>query len=95
MEVLCVLENAKEPRSFDGNNGGKVEVCDITLKSGADVIQASAFDDLAKGISSGEIRKGVLYMANLRFSVRTTEKGSFQSCRVESLHKVFEGDKVY
>lgn len=95
MEILCVLENVGELRQFDGNNGGKVSVVDVTLKSGADVLQASAFDELAKGITSGEIGKNTLYFANVRFSVRRTEKGTFQSGRIESMHKVFDADKCF
>ncbi len=95
MEFLCILENVGETRSFTKQNGGSVNVVDVTLKSGADVVQASCFDELADAISKGEIKKGPLYHANVRFSVRSGEKGTFQSARVNDLHLVFDNTQVF
>ena len=95
MEFLCILENVGEKRSFTKQSGGSGNVIDVTLKSGADIIQASCFDELADAISTGEVKKGPLYHANVRFTVRSGEKGTFQSARIDALHLVFDNTQVF
>ena len=89
MEVLCNISEKSELRTLKSARG-EMQVIDVTLKSGVDQIRASAFDDLAKHIASGEIHSAALYKANVSFSIRETEKGKFQSARIDRIDLLYE-----
>lgn len=89
MEVLCNISEKSELRTLNSARG-EIQVIDVTLKSGADQIRASAFDDLAKRIASGDIHVAALYKANVAFSIRDGEKGKFQSARIERIELLYE-----
>lgn len=89
MEVLCIISEKGELRQVDGARG-KIDVVDVVVKSGNDEIRASAFDDLAKEIAEGKIKEGTLYKANIAFTMRSTEKGKFQSARIERMGLLYE-----
>lgn len=89
MELLCNISEKSELRSIDGAKG-KIEVVDVVLKSGADEIKASAFDELAKKIAGGEVHVAALYKANVTFTIRSTEKGNFQSARIDRMDVLYE-----
>lgn len=94
MEVLCIISEKGETRQIDGARG-KIDVVDVVVKSGNDEIKASAFDDLAKEIVNGTIKEGALYKANIAFTVRSTEKGTFQSARIERMGLLCEFIPTY
>lgn len=90
MELICIILEKSEIRSIDGARG-KIDVVDVVLKSGCDEIKASAFDDLARDIVQGNVKEGALYKAIVSFSVRSTEKGSFQSARIDRMGLLYAG----
>ena len=89
MEVTCVILEKGELRSVDGARG-KIDVVDVVVKSGSDEIKVSAFDDLAKEIADGTIKEGALYKVNIAFTIRSGEKGKFQSARIERMGLLYE-----
>ena len=52
-------------------------------------------DDLAKEIVNGTIHEGALYRANIVFTIRSTEKGKFQSARIERMGLLYEFIPTY
>lgn len=94
MEVLCIISEKGELRQIDGTKG-KIDVVDVIVKSGNDEFRASAFDDLAKEIVNGTIHEGALYRANIVFTIRSTEKGKFQSARIERMGLLYEFIPTY
>ena len=89
MQVLCILEEVVELRTFTTQRGEEMEVADVVLKSGSDTIAASAVGDKAKPFKDGKIKKGILYSASLFMSVQKTEKGTFQRCSIDRMDEVF------
>lgn len=89
MELICIISEKSEIRSIDGARG-KIDVVDVVLKSGCDCIKASAFDETAKSIADGTVKEGALYRANVTFTIRQTEKGSFQSARIDKMDLLYE-----
>lgn len=89
MELLCNISEKGEERTLKGVRG-EIKVVDVTLKSGADQVRASAFDDLAKAIVDGQLHEGALYKASVTFTIRETEKGKFQSCRIDRMDLLYE-----
>lgn len=89
MELLCNISERGEERTLNGARG-EIKVVDVTLKSGADQVRACAFDDLAKAILSGELHESALYKASVTFTVRETEKGKFQSARIDRMDVLCE-----
>lgn len=89
MHVICVLDEVKRVDTFNGQRG-EVKVADVILKSGSDVIIASAFDEMASKFESGALKKGVLYSADLFFSVVNGEKGTFQRCSINKIDTLYD-----
>ena len=89
MQILCTVSEKSELRVVNTQHG-EMKVVDVTLKSGSDEIQAAAFDDLAVKLNDGSIHAEALYQANLAFSLRKGEKGTFQSARIIQLDLIFD-----
>lgn len=89
METLCILSEVKQVRTFNGARG-EVKVAEVNLKSGADVIQASAFEELATKFENGTLKKGVLYKVDLFFSIQKGEKGEFQKCTINKIDVIYD-----
>lgn len=78
MEFICKVVNVGDERTFSNKTGGTTVARDVTLRTGRDVITASAFDDIARQVSDPNFPKGQLHKAYLFMSVSETEKGTFQ-----------------
>lgn len=92
MEFLCVLKEVKGISTFTSKTSGKeVKVADVVLKAGNDEIIASAFEEVASAIESGEVKPGVLYRVNVLFQVQAGQNRCFQSCSLPQICKVYDG----
>ena len=89
MEVLCTFETATAVRTYP-KQVGEGKVCDVVFKSGSDKILASVFDDLATAVAGGQVKKGVLYKADIAINVREHEGKLFNSLRVSRLDVIFD-----
>lgn len=78
MEVICKVINVSDERTFSNKTGGTTVARDVTLRAGRDVINAFAFDDIARQVSDPKFTKGQLHHAYLFMSISETEKGTFQ-----------------
>ena len=91
MEFLCVLKEVKNISKFTSKTGKEVKVADVVLKAGNDEIIASAFEEVASEIESGEVKPGVLYRVNVLFQVQAGTNRCFQSCSLPQICKVYDG----
>lgn len=89
MQILCILESVGESRTFQVA-GDDILAVDLILKSGSDVIIATAFDKLADRIIKGGKNGKKLFSASLTFATRTKDERTFQSCRLNDLVEIFE-----
>lgn len=91
MEILCVVKEVKGISQFTSRSGKEVKVAEVVLKSGIDEFIASAFEDVASSIESGEITRGPLYRANVLFQVQNGNNRCFQACTVHQITKLYDG----
>lgn len=95
MNVLCTIASHGEARTFEGTRGTGTAV-DVVLKSGNNMIIASAFDALAERIIKGELNAQTFLSADITFMVRQSKDGkTFQSCRIDNLAVIFDMSKAF
>lgn len=84
MVMLCRVKSVGELTKIPTAEGGGISKIELQLDRGFDTFQVAAFDKVALEIATNKPTAGVIYYADLTFSVSGKEK-LFQNVRLNHL----------